>query len=192
MGIISNIRNDLSDVAFIALLESDQFLKVYTSYKQFISHSKYPMFLFWSSYIEIVCLLLKFIRATREGNWSLHLSCIRDMLPWVNDRINCSRYLPMYWCQMKTLSKTHPQAQHYRHAGEFAVQRSQDVSFSQVAVDHTIEQTMNKDTKTKRGIIGFSLNKGAVQRWILTAHEREAILRNFKNMLQITDYIERS
>ena len=151
VGIISNIRNDLSNVAFTALLESDQFLKAYTSYKQFISCSKYPMFLFWSSYIEIVCLLLKFIRATREGNWNLHLSRIRDMLPWVTsyNRISYSRYLPIYWCQMNTLSETHPQAQHYLHSGEFAVQRSQDVPFSQVAVDHTIEQTLNKDTKTK-------------------------------------------
>ena len=98
---------------------------IYTSYKQFISCSKYPMFLFWSSYIEIVCLLLKFVRAPREGNWNLHLSCIRDMLPWVTayDRINYSRYLPIYWCQMNTLSETHPQAQHYLHSGEFAVQR---------------------------------------------------------------------
>ena len=91
---------------------------------------------------------------------------------------------------MNTLSETHPKAQHYLHSGEFAVQRSQDVPFSQVAVDHTIEQTLNKDTKTKGGIIGFSLNKGAVQRWILTAHERAAILRNFKNMLQITEDLE--
>ena len=59
-----------------------------------------------------------------------------------------------------------------------------------MAVDHTIEQTLNKDTKTKGGIIGFSLNKGAVQSWILTAHERAAILRNFKNMLQITEDLE--
>ena len=123
----------LSNVAFTALLENDQFVKVYTSYKQSISCSKYPMFLFWSSYIEIVCLLLKFIRATREGNWSLHLSCIHDVLLWVTayDSINYSRYLPIYWCQINTLSETHPQAQHYLHAGEFAVQRTQHVSFSQ-------------------------------------------------------------
>ena len=64
VGIISNIWNDLSNVTFTALLESDQFLKVkvYTSYKQFISCSKYPMFLFWSSYIEIVCLLLSLFK----------------------------------------------------------------------------------------------------------------------------------
>ena len=91
---------------------------------------------------------------------------------------------------MNTLSGTHPQAQHYLHAGEFAVQRSQDFSFSQVPVDHTIEQTVNKDTKTKGSIIGFSLNKGAVQRWTLTAHERAAILRNFKNMLDSTEDLE--
>ena len=36
-------------------------------------------------------------------------------------------------------------------------------------MDQTIEQTMNRDSKTKGGII---LNRGAVQRWILTVHDR--------------------
>ena len=50
--------------------------------------------------------------------------------------------------------------------GQFAVQRS---AIAQVPVDHTIEQTMNRDSKTKGGIVGISVNGGAVQRWNLTA-----------------------
>lgn len=41
-----------------------------------------PTFAFWSSYLEMVQLLMLFIRATREGNWELHLSTVRSMLPW--------------------------------------------------------------------------------------------------------------
>ena len=44
--------------------------------------------------------------------------------------------------------------------------------FSQLPVDQTIKQTLNCNTKTKGDIIRFSLKKGAVQRWILTAHAR--------------------
>ena len=56
-------------------------------------------------------------------------------------------------------------------------------------MDQTIEQTVNQDTKTKGGIIGFSVNKGAVQRWILTSHERAAITQACREMagLQLTD-----
>ena len=56
--------------------------------------------------------------------------------------------------------------------GQFAVQRSANSALAQVPVDQTIEQTMNRDSKTKGGIVGISLNRGAVQRWILTAHDR--------------------
>ncbi|XP_070581426.1 uncharacterized protein [Ptychodera flava] len=37
---------------------------------------------FWSSYLNMVQLLLLFIRGTREGDWHLHLAAIRQMLPW--------------------------------------------------------------------------------------------------------------
>ena len=53
--------------------------------------------------------------------------------------------------------------------GQFAVQRS---AIAQVPVDHTIKQTMNRDSKTKGGIVGISGNGGAVQSWNLTAHDR--------------------
>ena len=83
---------------------------------------------------------------------------------------------------MMSLEEKHPAAREALQAGEFLVQRSTSSSFSQVAVDQTIEQTINRDTKSKGGIIGFSLNKGAVQRWLLTSHERAAITQAYREM----------
>ena len=89
-----------------------------------------------------------------------------------------SRYLPVYWAEMMTLETTHPDAYALLNSGEFAVQRSLDSKFAQVAVGMAIEQTVNKDTKTSGGIIGFSLKPGAVERWFVTAHERAAIMHS--------------
>ena len=113
---------------------------------------------FWQSYLDMVSRLLTFLRATREGDWLLHISCVRQMLPWffAYDRVNYSRYLSVYWWQMVRLPQTHPAAYEQLMKGEFCVQRSQSSSFAQVAVDHCIEQTMNRDSKTKGGIVGIS------------------------------------
>ena len=69
-----------------------------------------PTFAFWSTYIDMVQLLLLFIRATRTSNWNLHLSALRSMIPWffATDRVNYSRYSSCYWLQMSCLPSTHP------------------------------------------------------------------------------------
>ena len=43
------------------------------------------------------------------------------------------------------------------------------------------EQTINCDTKSKGGIVGVSLNRGVVHRWILTSHERTAVTQAWIN-----------
>ena len=55
------------------------------------------------------------------------------------------------------------------------MQKAEDIKFSKVAVDHCIEQTFNRDTNTRGGIVGFSLKKGVVEKWIPTAHARAAL-----------------
>ena len=62
------------------------------------------------------------------------------------------------------------------------MQKAEDIKFSKVAVDHCIEQTFNRDTNTRGGIVGFSLRKGVVEKWIPTAHARAA-LRNERRQL---------
>ncbi|XP_046860781.1 uncharacterized protein LOC124454010 [Xenia sp. Carnegie-2017] len=127
----------------------------------------------------MVGTLLQFIRATREGNWELHLSTMRIMLTWyfACDRVNYSRHGTAYWFEMTKLQETHPALlQDLRH--QWTVQRQQNYGFSSVACDMTIEQTLNRDSKTTGGMVGITLNRGAMQRWILAQSDRSAITGN--------------
>ena len=64
----------------------------------------------------------------------------------------------------------------------FAVQRQNNYGFSAVACDQTIEQTVNRDSKTKGDLTGISMNPGAVQRWMLSQSRRAAIKRKCNYM----------
>ena len=190
-GVLSQIRafrNTPSVENIEQLFQSEKVSEILFVYTKYSQNEEGPMKKFWNSYIDMVSLLLAFLRATREGNWELHLACIRELLPWyfAYDRQNYARYLPVYWLHMINLPKTHPEAHEYLSNGGFCVQRSSN-KFSQSAVDQTIEQTLNRDTKTKGGIIGFSVNKSAVQRWLLNAHERAAISNACRDLAGMND-----
>ena len=64
----------------------------------------------------------------------------------------------------------------------FAIQRQSHHGFAAVACDQTIEQTVNRDAKTKGSLIGFSLNRAAVHRWLLSQSERAAITSQCKSL----------
>ncbi|KAJ4942764.1 hypothetical protein JOQ06_005278, partial [Pogonophryne albipinna] len=49
-----------------------------------------------------------------------------------------------------------------------------------------IEQTLNRDAKTKGGWTGITQNRSAVYRWILSQHERAAIARQCESMAGIS------
>ena len=185
--VVQSFRENRSKEVFEKLLDSPHIDKLSDSLVEFIRSDQSPMHVFWNSYIDMVNWLLLFIRSTRQANWDLHLACIQEMIPWVHayDRINHARYLPLDWAQMKALPTSHPEANTYLQNGGFAVQRGHASPFSQIPIDQTIEKTINRDTKTKGGIVGFSLNRGAVQRWMLTAHERAAVTQNLKKMMGI-------
>ena len=76
------------------------FEKLEASVSQFAKSEaqKKPTFGLWLTYIEMVQLLLMFLRATRENNWDLHLSAVRSMLPWffATDRVHYARYGTVY------------------------------------------------------------------------------------------------
>lgn len=87
---------------------------------------------------------------------------------------------------MLHLKDDHPDVYTDVMTGEFAVQRSADCGFVRVAVDHTMEQTLSKHTKTSGGILGLGLRPGAVQRWILTAHECSAVTECYQELAEVS------
>ena len=89
------------------------------------------------------------------------------MLPYffAYDRTNYARYATLYLAKIQALTYTAPEVYQSFLKGDFVVARSQG-RFSQVSVDLALEQTLNKDTKTSGGIIGFSQQLGTVHRWM--------------------------
>ena len=59
-------------------------------------------------------------------------------------------------------------------AGNFSTQHTSQ-PFRQTPMDQTLEQSLNKNSKTKGGMIGFSINKSAVYRWIKSFADRAEI-----------------
>ena len=54
--------------------------------------------------------------------------------------------------------------------------------FAQVWPDMALEQSINLETKKKRGTVGMSRKEDAVDRWFLTVHERVAMTHAPKEM----------
>ena len=75
----------------------DEFLKSHTD----------DNFHFWWHYLDMVKILLMFIRAQREGLWSLHLDTFKLMLPYFHryDHLNYAKWGMVYLAEMSKLPK---------------------------------------------------------------------------------------
>ena len=58
-----------------------------------------PSFTYWRQYMELVSLLLQFIRVERTAKCKLHLSAFADMFPWfaIYDHKNYTRWGRCTW-----------------------------------------------------------------------------------------------
>ena len=101
------------------------------------------------------------------------------------DCLNYSRYQSLFWCEMVALKETNADVYFQLESGDFCFQRSYS-NFSQVAVDQAIEQTVNKDTKTRGGIVSFSRSPASVHKWMINAHFRTDVTRSVKQMAGLT------
>jgi len=113
--------------------------------------------------------MLNLLRASREGDRSLHLSAIHDLIPWCfsYDRQNSARYLSCYYSEMTHLEQEHPEIHAYLREGGFSVQIGTHNPFGQIPVGQTVEETITKDTQTPRGTKGFSLKPNATGRYTI-------------------------
>ena len=90
----------LSSLVFLLLAEH------FEAYKDSLRQHGGPLASFWMSYLDIMDIMLNMLRASREGNWDLHLSTIHDMISWsfAYDKHNYARYLSTYYNNMTNLS----------------------------------------------------------------------------------------
>lgn len=165
----------------------DSLQKLFCQFKN-DAYLQSQLFQYWDSYINMVQILLRFIRSEREGDWNLHLASVAEMMPhfFAMDRTNYSRWLPVYLGDMNQLDVTAPEVHNEFVQGSHAVSRSCH-PFSQVWTDMALEQSVNLDSKTKGGIVGITQKPGALERWFVTAHERAAITTATKAMCGYQD-----
>ena len=81
--LLSSLRRDLTMVNAERFLSQAAVVNVRQSFIDFTASNHGPTAEFWKSYCDVVSLLLTFLRATREGNWSLHVRWVRQLLPWM-------------------------------------------------------------------------------------------------------------
>jgi len=186
---VNDIADDLNQHNFSDLLDSPQLLELMILWRAFTEHLRHnngELSGYWMSYIDMVeHVILGLLRASREGNWDLHINAIRTLIPWcfAYDKVNYARYLSAYFAQMTNLPEKNPDVHRAFQEGHFSVQRSSNNPFGRIPVDQTIEVTVNKDTQTPGGTSRFSLKAGAIKRYYITAEYRSAFLGHLRDMV---------
>ena len=145
-------------------------------------NSQRPQFQFWMNYMEMVSILLSFIRAKREGNLELHLVSFARMLPWfaMYNHTNYARWGPFYLADMRQLATSTPEFYEHFQDGMFSMKRT-DSKFSRVFVDQALEH-VNKVSKVSSGIVGITRSAARVK-WCLTYNEKSRLAEStYKNV----------
>lgn len=159
--------------AFSELLDRPQYVEKADEFHDKLK--KDPNHAFWLQYLQLVEILLSFIRANCDGDWLLHLASFEAMLPWLTiyDHLNYAWWGPVYLADMKGLPKTAPDVYEEFLAGNFVVKRHSG-TFNQILVDQATEW-VNKVCKLSNGIIGITKNDTARERFCTTWSERSWI-----------------
>ena len=145
-------------------------------------HSEEPNYAFWVTYLEMVEILLDYIRANRDGNWKLHLDTFTAMLPYLTiyDHTNYARWGPVYLAEMKNLQTSAPELHREFENGDFVIKRSKG-RFNQVPADQATEW-QNRTCKISNGIIGITRNDTARDRFCITWAERSHVSYKTKSL----------
>ena len=174
-----------SDRLLFKQLESEHIATLHALQREFTAAGRMQSatFAYLETFMQGVGTLLRLLRAERDGMFELHLIAVCETIPWCRaaDRGNYVRYLPGYLNDMVTLQQKQPKFYQYLRDGGFVVRLSSR-RFNAVATDQALEQTINREGKSQGGVIGFTLRKGALTRWMATRHitAQYAVCQNSK------------
>ena len=134
------LMNKPSKETFNEVLSDERFDGILESFNAFFEKLKTQtgsMSEFWISYITMIKTLLDIIRASRDGDFLLHLESVEAIIPWcfAYDRTNYSRYLPWYIQSMNELKSSNPEVWEYLCDRGFSVQMSSSNTFGRIPMD---------------------------------------------------------
>ena len=187
---VETLSENVNEKNFKSFKDSDVTLRMISKFNDFrenLRRQSGELAGFWMSYVDMVSILLGLIRASREGDWRLHLHMVSKMIPWcfAYDRLNYARYLPCYLYDMSRLQIDHPNLHNFFINGGFSVQLGTKNPFGRIPIDQAIEETINKDTQTPGGTKGFSLKSTSLDKYYIGAEFRSTSVRNLRQMTNI-------
>ena len=149
-------------------------------------HKENPMFVVTLRYMDMVLTLLEFIRATRAGLWSLHLSSMEGLCKhfFANNRLKYAQMVPLYLAEMHSLEESDPDIWTEFKKGHFCIKKSQ-VPFCSIGVDHALEH-VNRTMKVKGGLSGITQKPAALLRFFLIAPELTRLSEEVMQMVGIS------
>ena len=127
-------------------------------------------------------VLLRFTRATRDGNLGLYLSSFSEMLPWfaLYGHTNYTRWGTIFLADMRELAYTAPDVHSGFLGNDFVVKESH-VALNQIPDDQGLEH-VNKMGKIAGGLTGITRSDGARDRCCLTYNERANLAQHTRVM----------
>ena len=172
-------------------LTIDSFKEEFTKFKE-NGKTQSQQFSYWSMFIdEIYPILRDLTRSHREGNWELHLSAVHRSIPlfFGFDRINYSRWAPLYYEDCLKLEKEFPLIYSSFVNGGFVVKHTKRYG-SGVPMDQALEKEYNKPAKSHGGIIGITRRKEAVAKWNIIKHEKSSYTKFLEDLCDLSDDTE--
>lgn len=139
---------------------------------------KCPTFLYWDQIMRYETLILIFIKAQREKNFTLYVEVLEELIPmfFALDHVNYSRWMPVHIRDMKSLPATI--MDEFKKDSHWVLSKTCN-KFSAIPFDHAHEQE-NKIVKGAGGAVGLTENRAAFRRWMLSGPELARLVKEFE------------
>lgn len=146
----------------------------------------HPTHNLWSTFLDMMEILLSFVCSQREGNWIDYLDQAGNMLPYLvaAGHHKYGVYLSLHLKEMRNLQEAAPDVLANFLRGEFTVRRTRG-RHNGVSPDMILEQTYNAEVKQKQRLCGITLTPKAQTKWLYTKPITAAIAGKLKRMLKL-------
>lgn len=183
-GIFSETRNFLDEVLdyidrteVLNSVKEESFVQFSTLFEKKLLEfeQRGPTAKLWVQYIRMTSLLKQFIEAERTGNWDLHVTTVRKMLPFfhASEHFNYAKSAHLYLQDVASLKErmTPVEFNQFTKRGFFTIRRSEK-HFSGISPDQTIEQTTMRLAKTRGGLTipGKGITDNETAKWALSMY----------------------
>lgn len=123
----------------------------------------------WIQYLKQVEILQDFLRSERTGNWDLHISSMKNMLPYFHaaGHLHYAKCTRFYIQQLEELAEKMDQTEfeNFTKNGFFTIRRTEDCG-SGVGGDLAIEQGLMRLMKVSGGMVGRGITENTLAEWI--------------------------